>query len=138
MKKFVCNSLENTKKAAEYFSEFAKPGQCFALCGNLGFGKTTFAQYLIKTLNPNIKNIISPTFNIIQTYPNEIAEIWHIDCYRLKSADEFYDLGIEEAFSNCITIIEWPEIIKDLLPSDTIKIQFSKTNDMRIIESDIS
>ena len=135
MKKFICNSLEDTKKAAEYFSEFAQPGQCFALYGNLGFGKTTFAQYLIKILNPKIENIISPTFNIIQTYPNEIAEIWHIDCYRLKSADESYELGIEEAFSDYITIIEWPEIIEDLLPNNTIKIHFSKINDLRIIET---
>ncbi|MCR4555240.1 MAG: tRNA (adenosine(37)-N6)-threonylcarbamoyltransferase complex ATPase subunit type 1 TsaE [Alphaproteobacteria bacterium] len=135
MKKFICNSLDDTQKAAEYFSEFAKPGQCFALYGNLGFGKTAFAQYLIKTLNPKIENIISPTFNIIQTYPSKIAEIWHIDCYRLKSADEFYDLGIDEAFLNCITIIEWPEIIGDLLPSDVIKIQFSKISNQRIIET---
>ena len=135
MKKFVCNSLDDTKKVAEYFSEFCKPGQCFALYGNLGFGKTTFAQYLIKTLNTNIENIISPTFNIIQTYPSEIAEIWHIDCYRLKSAEEFYELGIDEAFSSCITIIEWPEIIEDLLPFDTIKIQFSKMDEQRIIEA---
>ncbi|MBO7454462.1 MAG: tRNA (adenosine(37)-N6)-threonylcarbamoyltransferase complex ATPase subunit type 1 TsaE [Alphaproteobacteria bacterium] len=135
MKKFICNSLDDTQKAAEYFSEFAKPGQCFALYGNLGFGKTTFAQYLIKTLNPKIENIISPTFNIIQTYPSKIAEIWHIDCYRLKSADEFYDLGIDEAFLNCITIIEWPEIIGDLLPSDVIKIQFSKISNQRIIKT---
>lgn len=135
MKKFICNSLDDTQKAAEYFSEFAKPGQCFALYGNLGFGKTTFAQYLIKTLNPKIENIISPTFNIIQTYPSKIAEIWHIDCYRLKSADEFYDLGIDEAFLDCITVVEWPEIIGDLLPSDVIKIQFSKISNQRIIKT---
>lgn len=135
MKKFICNSLDDTQKAAEYFSEFARPGQCFALYGNLGFGKTTFTQYLIKVLNPKIETIISPTFNIIQTYSNNIAEIWHVDCYRLKSVDEFYDLGIDEAFSNYITIIEWPEIIEDLLPSDVIKIQFSKMGDQRIIET---
>ena len=91
--------------------------------------------YLIKTLNPNIENIVSPTFNIIQTYPSKIAEIWHIDCYRLKSADEFYDLGIDEAFSSCITVIEWPKIIEDLLPDDMIKIKFSKIGDQRIIEN---
>ena len=137
MKKFVCNSLDDTKEAAEYFSKFTKPGQCFALYGNLGFGKTTFAQYLIETLNPKIENIISPTFNIIQTYPSELAEIWHIDCYRLKSCEESYELGIDEAFSNCITIIEWPEIIEDLLPTNTIRIRFTKTGDQRIIESSL-
>lgn len=134
MKKFICNSLDDTRETAKYFSKFARIGQCFALYGNLGFGKTTFTQYLIKFLNPKIENIISPTFNIVQTYPSEIAEIWHIDCYRLKSADEFYELGIDEAFSNCITIIEWPGVIENLIPSDTIKIHFSKIGDQRIIE----
>ena len=138
MKKFTCNSLDDTKRVAEYFSEFAKPGQCFALYGNLGFGKTTFAQYLIKILNPEIDNIASPTFNIIQTYPSDTADIWHIDCYRLKSADEFYDLGIDEAFPDCVTIIEWPQIIEDLLPRNTIKIQFSKTDNQRTIETKLA
>ena len=62
MKKFICNSLDDTQKAAEYFSEFAKPGQCFALYGNLGFGKTTFTQYLIKILNPKISSFIPDIF----------------------------------------------------------------------------
>ncbi len=136
MKSFTCYSLDDTQKAAEYFARIAKPGQCFALYGNLGFGKTTFTQYFVKFLNPKIKQIISPTFNIIQTYPTSIAELWHIDCYRLKDSEEFYNLGLEEAFLDCITIIEWPEIIEEFLPSNTIRITFSKTNNTRIICSD--
>lgn len=134
MKTFTCHSLNDTKKAAEHFASFAKPGQCFALYGNLGFGKTTFTQYFIKYLNSEIDHIISPTFNIIQTYPTSISELWHIDCYRLESPEEFYNLGLEEAISDYITVIEWPEIIEDFLPYNTIKIRFNKNQDIRTIE----
>jgi len=134
MTKFVCNSLNDTKLAAEYFAEFARVGQCFALFGGLGFGKTTFSKYFIQALNPLIKEISSPTFTIVQTYDSVVAEIWHVDCYRLKSEDEFYELGLDEAFSNCVTIIEWPEIILHQLPQDTIKIEFSLKHRTRYIE----
>lgn len=123
---FKCTSLEDTKKAAEYFAQFAKPGQCFALYGNLGSGKTTFSQFLIKSLIPTVEYVASPTFTILQTYSNDAGlEIWHADCYRLNTSDEFFELGLEEAFENCMTIIEWPRIIADFLPKNTIKIQFS-------------
>ena len=89
---------------------------------------------MIKIVNAKIENIGSPTFNIIQTYESDVAEIWHIDCYRMKSSDEFFELGIDEIFSSCITIIEWPEIIEKFLPEDAIKLKFSKIEDQRIIE----
>ena len=135
MIKFECASLNDTKNAAEYFAKFAKPGQCFALYGNLGSGKTTFSQFLIKSLIPTVEYIASPTFTIVQTYnDNNRLEIWHVDCYRLDNSEEFFELGLEEAFENCVTIIEWPEIIDDFLPQNTIKIQFSmKCNNIRTI-----
>jgi tRNA threonylcarbamoyladenosine biosynthesis protein TsaE len=135
MIKFECASLNDTKNAAEYFARFAKPGQCFALYGNLGSGKTTFSQFLIKSLIPTVEYISSPTFTIVQTYnDNNRLEIWHVDCYRLNNSEEFFELGLEEAFENCITIIEWPEIVDGFLPQNTIKIQFSmKCDNIRTI-----
>jgi len=135
MIKFECTSLNDTKNAAEYFARFAKPGQCFALYGNLGSGKTTFSQFLIKSLIPTVEYISSPTFTIVQTYnDNNRLEIWHVDCYRLNNSEEFFELGLEEAFENCITIIEWPEIVDGFLPQNTIKIQFSmKCDNIRTI-----
>jgi tRNA threonylcarbamoyladenosine biosynthesis protein TsaE len=126
------------KDAADFFAKFAKPGACFALYGDLGYGKTVFAEHFIKTLNPTVENVPSPTFTIIQTYecrlPSGPTEIWHTDCYRLNDPNEFYELGLEEACRECITIIEWPEIIRELLPKNTIEIRFSlKENDLRII-----
>ena len=130
MIKFKCVSLDDTKKAAEYFAKFAKPGQCFALYGNLGSGKTTFSQFLIKELIPTVGHVASPTFTIVQTYNNgDKLEIWHVDCYRLNDREEFFELGLEEAFENCVTIVEWPEIIADFLPKNAIKIQFAIEHD---------
>lgn len=135
MKEFICHSLEDTRQVAIYFTQFAKIGQCFALHGNLGSGKTTFTGYFIKHLNPKITNISSPTFTIIQTYNSPLGEIWHTDCYRLKSEEEFYELGLDEAFSNCITIIEWPKIISDFLPSNAIHIFFEDCGNYKKIFS---
>ncbi|MBQ7674190.1 MAG: tRNA (adenosine(37)-N6)-threonylcarbamoyltransferase complex ATPase subunit type 1 TsaE [Alphaproteobacteria bacterium] len=126
MKEFVCRSLDDTKEAAKYFATFAKAGQCFALTGDLGSGKTTFSQFLIQTLMPSVEYVSSPTFTIVQTYNSENqTEIWHVDCYRLKDREEFFELGLQEAFETCITIIEWPKIIDEFLPQNTIKITFS-------------
>lgn len=126
---FKCFSLDDTAEVAEYFSQFASAGQCFALYGDLGFGKTTFSRFFIKKLNPLVEEVTSPTFTIVQVYESNIAEIWHVDCYRMKSIDEFYELGLEEALTNCVTLIEWPEIIENLLPKSTIKIYFRRTGD---------
>lgn len=136
MTEFICYSLEDTKQAAIYFAQFAKVGQCFALHGDLGSGKTTFAGDLIKHLNPKITSVSSPTFTIIQTYPCDICDIWHADCYRLKSEDEFYELGLNEAFDHSITIIEWPEIIHDFLPNNTINIFFEDHGNYKKITAD--
>ncbi|MBE6447046.1 MAG: tRNA (adenosine(37)-N6)-threonylcarbamoyltransferase complex ATPase subunit type 1 TsaE [Alphaproteobacteria bacterium] len=130
MKIFKCCSLDDTKVAAEFFAQFACPGQCYALYGNLGFGKTTFTQYLIQSLNPCIKGISSPTFTLVQTYSTKICDVFHVDCYRMKSEEEFYELGLDEAFPSGITIIEWPEIIERYLPSSVMKIIFSKKNNI--------
>ncbi|MDR2794771.1 MAG: tRNA (adenosine(37)-N6)-threonylcarbamoyltransferase complex ATPase subunit type 1 TsaE [Holosporaceae bacterium] len=124
---FLSFSVEDTMLIASLFSRFAKKGQCFTLSGDLGYGKTLFAKQLIQSINPGILEVPSPTFTIVQTYVCDVADIWHVDCYRLKTSDEFYELGLEEALQNCITIIEWPEIIENFLPQDRIKISFSIT-----------
>ena len=127
---FICRNLTDTQAMAEKIAQMASPGKCFALYGNLGYGKTTFTKFFVKSLNSEIAEVISPTFNIVCTYSSDRGEIWHIDCYRLKSADEIQELGLEEAFASCICVIEWPEIIEKYLPNDAVKIKFEKSNDI--------
>lgn len=88
------------------------------LKGNLGAGKTTFTQFLLKKLGSN-DEISSPTYAIVNEYDSPKGKIFHFDLYRMKNITEVYDIGIEEYLDNAfLCIIEWPEIYEEEL-SDT-------------------
>lgn len=85
------------------------------LKGNLGAGKTTFSQFLLKELASS-DEISSPTYSIVNEYDTPKGKVFHFDLYRLKSVEEAYDFGIEEYLDNgYLSIIEWPEIYTDEL-----------------------
>lgn len=85
------------------------------LKGNLGAGKTTFSQFLLKELGSS-DEISSPTYSIVNEYDTPKGKVFHFDLYRLKSVEETYDFGIEEYLDNgYLSIIEWPEIYTDEL-----------------------
>ncbi len=129
---FKINNLADTKLIAEQIALKLKYPSLLLLQGDLGAGKTTFVQYLIKFLIPSASNIQSPTFNIIHEYKSTIGKIWHCDFYRLKDKEEIFELGIEEALNENILIIEWPEIAMDILPKKNVVINISKTSDSEI------
>lgn len=110
-------------------------GSVIALNGDLGSGKTFFAKNIISFFCPTILHIISPTFNLLQTYTGPFCEIFHFDLYRLKSSEEIFELGIEDAFNNNICLIEWPGIISDFLPKDAINIELSLQDENRRLVS---
>ncbi|MDR1334853.1 MAG: tRNA (adenosine(37)-N6)-threonylcarbamoyltransferase complex ATPase subunit type 1 TsaE [Holosporaceae bacterium] len=129
---FVCATLADIKEVAGRMVNFVAAGQrCFALYGDVGAGKTTFTKYFIQHLNPDTVDVTSPTFSLVQIYKmsNGLPDLWHADCYRLKSQNEIEELGLEDAFSSSIVIIEWPNIIEKFLPRNTVKIYITTRPD---------
>ena len=94
-----------------------------ALVGTLGAGKTAFARAFVRALGDPDADVPSPTFTLVQTYDVAPAPVWHMDAYRLKAAEEAYELGIEEAFAEGITLIEWPDRLESLLPADRLDLR---------------
>lgn len=85
------------------------------LKGNLGAGKTTFSQFLLKNIGSS-DEVSSPTYAIVNEYNSPKGKVFHFDLYRLKKIEEAYDFGIEEYLDNAfLCIIEWPEIYEDEL-----------------------
>jgi len=125
-----CNSVKETKTFAEKLSKKIKQGQVVALIGDLGSGKTTFSQGFAKGLGIN-QHVGSPTFKLVSEYNGSYLDLYHVDCYRLNNFEEFLNLGGENLLLpiNGITLIEWADIIQELLPQETIEIKFSRVKD---------
>ncbi|MFV9927809.1 MAG: tRNA (adenosine(37)-N6)-threonylcarbamoyltransferase complex ATPase subunit type 1 TsaE [Candidatus Midichloria sp.] len=128
-----CN-LSEMQDIAITLAKKAKRGTVMCLFGNLGAGKTTFSKALIKELTGN-EEATSPTFNIVQTYEGKNNHVSHFDLYRVKNLEELNYIGLNEALDSSISIIEWPKIAANMLPSDAIKVYISFTDvpDQRII-----
>jgi tRNA threonylcarbamoyladenosine biosynthesis protein TsaE len=110
-----------TAALAAKISAVAAPSDVIALKGDLGTGKTAFARAFIRSRGSD-EEVPSPTFTLVQLYELDPTTIWHFDLYRLRSADEAWELGIEDAFSEGISLIEWPERLGPLLPERRLEI----------------
>ena len=130
--KLVIESLDQIESCAQKFIDQALPNhKIIAFYGAMGAGKTTFIKAICKALGVT-DSITSPTFSIINEYhtPQFEAPIYHFDFYRSKKLEEAYDMGYEEYFYNeGLCFIEWPELIEELLPEDTLKITIEEQTD---------
>ena len=114
-----------TVALARRISRLAQRGDIIALKGDLGSGKTAFARAFIRARGDRNEEVPSPTFTLVQIYEFPPAAIWHFDLYRLRSCEEAWELGIEEAFYEGISLIEWPERLGPFLPERRLEINLS-------------
>lgn len=124
----------DTRRIGAALAARCRAGDCIALRGDLGAGKTSFARGFIQALAQMQEEIVSPTFTLVQTYDavtsaNEPVNLWHCDLYRLERAEEAQELGLEEALEHAITLIEWPEIIEGRLPAQRLEIAIKIAHD---------
>ena len=122
-----CYSVEETQSFAAKLAKKIPAGSVIGLIGNLGTGKTTFTQGFARALKIN-ERVGSPTFKLVSVYNGEPHHLFHIDCYRLENITDFLNIGGEEYLipENGVTIMEWADIIHDILPKETIFIKFSR------------
>jgi tRNA threonylcarbamoyladenosine biosynthesis protein TsaE len=132
---YISHSEKETLEIAQKIAKNAKGGDVFALYGDLGSGKTTFARYFAKALG--VERIInSPTFVIMKQYQlpesiNNIKNIAHLDCYRLNNTADAEAIGLLELIGkeDTVLIIEWPKKIESLFTKQIKKIKFSYINE---------
>ena len=126
-------SAKRTQSIGKLLGEKLKPKDIICLYGDLGAGKTCLSKGIAAGLGVS-ENITSPTFTIIKEYKGR-HPVYHIDVYRLSSSADMLDLGYEEYFDgDGVVIIEWADIIEDILPEERLDIQLSKKDKVHIIK----
>lgn len=125
--KLFLNNLEES--AAEFLKELGER-KVVAFYGSMGAGKTTFIKAICNVLGVT-DAVNSPTFAIVNEYlAADGSNIYHFDFYRIKKLEEAYDIGYENYFySGNLCLIEWPELIEELLPDDAVRVHITETAD---------
>lgn len=119
-------SEEETFRLGESLARGARPGQVFALDGDLGVGKTVFTKGMAAGLGIR-ENVNSPTFTIMQIYEGGRLPLYHFDVYRIGDIEEMDEIGYEDCFyGNGVCLVEWAGLIRELLPADTVWITIGK------------
>ena len=115
--------LNEIAQAAQAFIDAMDGRRIFAFYGAMGAGKTTFIRALCRALGVE-DTVTSPTFAIVNEYATSEGEpIYHFDFYRIRRLSEAYDMGCEEYFqSGHLCLIEWPELVEDALPEETVRV----------------
>ncbi|MBQ9678657.1 MAG: tRNA (adenosine(37)-N6)-threonylcarbamoyltransferase complex ATPase subunit type 1 TsaE [Prevotella sp.] len=122
-------SLDTIREAAREFISHIGEARVFAFYGKMGAGKTTFVKAICEELGCT-DVITSPTFAIVNEYTTQQTPIYHFDFYRIKKLEEVYDMGYEEYFySGALCLIEWPELIEDILPDDAVRVTIEEQPD---------
>lgn len=124
------NHIDDINEVARQFVDQMGDHKIFAFYGKMGAGKTTFIKAMCEELG--VTDVInSPTFAIVNEYMDGKGEaIYHFDFYRIKRVEEVYDIGFDEyIYSGNLCLMEWPELIEQLLPEETVRIDIMENPD---------
>ncbi|HTX88183.1 MAG TPA: tRNA (adenosine(37)-N6)-threonylcarbamoyltransferase complex ATPase subunit type 1 TsaE [Bacteroidales bacterium] len=132
--RFVCKTESDLLPAAQQLLSGYPGRRVFAFYGPLGAGKTTFIKVICHLLGA-ADIVQSPTFALVNEYKTPAGEsLFHLDFYRIRKLEEVFDIGYEDyVFSGDYCFIEWPELVEDLLPEETVRVRISGEN-ARVIE----
>ena len=124
MKEIVVDSLDGLKEVAEEVISSLDGRNVVAFCGAMGAGKTTLISAIMEYLGSD-DTVTSPTFALVNQYSSAAGDvIYHFDFYRINRIEEVFDMGYEEYFySGDLCLIEWPELIEELLPEDAMVVR---------------
>ena len=123
---YESESAKETFLLGRRIGQEAKPGQIYTLTGDLGTGKTVFTQGVADGIGIT-EPVNSPTFTIVQIYESGRLPFYHFDVYRIADVEEMEEIGYEDCFyGEGICLIEWAELIQEILPKDCISIRIEK------------
>lgn len=131
-KNFISTSVAKTHAIAAELAQSLAPGDCLALDGELGSGKTQFVHGLVEALGGNSASVCSPTFVLLNIYETPRLRVFHLDAYRISGADELAAIGFDELLAQKgLVVVEWAARVADLLPPHRWQAHFYHQGDKR-------
>ena len=128
-------SEKSTRELAEKLTSYFKGGEYVFLYGEMGVGKTTFVKYFVNKFHTDNKlkmtEVTSPTFNLLNEYQTNNFMIKHYDLFRIKNSSEIKDLDIFEKNEKIITLVEWPQLLKNSNKVQSIDLLFTYENELK-------
>lgn len=125
---FHSHSVDQTEQIAAELAATLRPGDCLALHGDLGAGKTQFVRGLVRAYGGHERAVSSPTFVLLNCYPTPRGTIFHLDAYRISGPADLEAIGFEELLQqNGLVVVEWASRVESLLPPGTIQVTLTPT-----------
>lgn len=128
---WIADGEHHTRQLGRILADTLPPGTVVALVGTLGSGKTALVRAVVEALDLPGSAVTSPTFVLVHEYPARVPVV-HMDAYRLRELEEFYELGAEEYFSSAaLVLVEWADRVREALPPDHLEVQIEVLSPQR-------